>query len=314
MSSGLQHKMYDYEVAPPTGVWEKIAAELDESELKQQFPSTLYNLEVTPPAYAWQNIAATLDESALVNDYAGRLASISVVPPVAVWNKIAISLDAEYEAAVPEHRGFSPLLKYAAAAAIIGFLAWGGIQFFNKKTVDTTLAKQGTIQPKENTETISSNQTLDAADENIGGTNVAASIEEARNDAALEQSKKTFAKLDAAITHTKIKDAANFFFVADEYEPTGTRSVDIRDFIEPSEIPSVDVSNRYIMLMTPDGNIIRMSKKFSNLVCCVSGEEQDKDCIDQMKKWREKIGSPSSTHSPGNVMDILSLVNSLQDN
>ena len=310
MSSGLENKMYDYEVAPPTGVWEKIAAELDESELEHQFPSTLHNLEVAPPAYAWQNIASTLDESALVNDYARKLGSISVVPPVAAWNKIKTSLEAAYEAAAPQYRRSSPFLKYAAAAAIIGFLAWGSIEFFNNKKGDTTVAKQGTLQTKENAEMLSSSQTLSAADENIGLTNVAASIEEARNDAALEQSKKTYAKLDVAVTRSKIKNAANFFFVADEYEPTGTRGLDI----EPIEPPSINLSNRYIMLMTPDGNIIRMSKKFSNLVCCVSGDEQDKDCIDQMKKWREKIGSPSSTHSPGNVMDILSLLNSMQDN
>ena len=310
MSSGLQHKMYDYEVAPPIRVWEKIAAELDESELEHRFPSILHNLEVKAPTHVWQSIAATLDESAFVNDYATKLSEIEVTVPVATWNKIAISLDSEHEAAIPEHRRLSPFLKYAAAAAIIGFLTWGGIQLFNNITGDATVAKQGTIQPKENTETISPNQTLTATDENIGVTNLAASIEEARNDAALEQSKKTYAKLDVAVNRSKIKNVADLFFVADEYEPTGTRGLDI----EPIESPSIDISNRYIMLMTPDGNIIRMSKKFSNLVCCVSGEEQDKDCMDQMKKWRERIARPSANHSSGNVMDILSLLNSIQDN
>ena len=310
MSSGLENKMYDYEVSPPTGVWEKIAAELDESELEHQFPSTLHNLEVAPPATAWQNIAATLDESALVNDYAGRLAGISVVPPVAAWNKIKTSLEAEYEAAAPKYRRFSPFLKYAAAAAIIGFLAWGSIEFFNNKNGDTTVAKQGTFQTKENAEMLSSSQTLSAADENIGLTNVAASIEEARNDAALEQSKKTYAKLDIAVTRSKIKNAANFFFVADEYEPTGTRGLDI----EPIEPPSINLSNRYIMLMTPDGNIIRMSKKFTDMVCCVSGEDEDAACRDQIKKWREKIICSPACHTAGSFMNMLDLVEALEDN
>ena len=311
MNSGVQQKMYDYEVAPPAGAWEKIAAELDESELEHRFPSTLHNLEVMPPALAWQHIAVSLDESAMVNEYAGKLAAIEVAPPVTTWNKIALSLDVEHEAAVPEHRRFSPFIKYAAAAAIIGFLAWGGMHLFNKKIGETAVVKQETSPVNNDNSIATTPLNVTVPEENITVPETTASIEEARNDAALEQSKKTFAKLDATVTRSKIKNAANFFFIPDNYEPTGTRSVDLS---YPVETPEVDIANRYIVLMTPDGNIIRMSKKFGNLVCCVSGEEQDKDCVDQMKKWREKIANPSSTHSPGNVMDILSLVSSLQDN
>ena len=47
--------------------------------------------------------------------------------------------------------------------------------------------------------------------------------------------------------------------------------------------------------MTPDGNIIRMSKKWSGLVCCVSGEEQDEDCKNQIKKWQKKIATAYSS-------------------
>ena len=46
---------------------EKIAAELDESELSHKFPARLYNTAVTPPAHLWNHIAKTLDETVLVN-------------------------------------------------------------------------------------------------------------------------------------------------------------------------------------------------------------------------------------------------------
>ncbi len=303
MSSGLQHKMYNFELPPPAGVWEKIAVELDESELSNKFPSTLHNIQITPPVHVWQGIAVALDEPAFVNDYAAKLGGIEIAPPAAAWNKIKTSLDA----ALPEQRKIVPFLRYAAAAVVIGFLAWGGISLFdNKKSSDNTLTKSQTTIPVENT----LNNTAIFTDEDIAVTDVAASMEEARNDAALEASKKTFAKLDATVTRSKIKNAANFFFVADEYEPTGTRGLDI----EPEETPSMDVSNRYIMLMTPDGNIIRMSKKLKELVCCVSGELQDKDCVDQMKKWRDILGNPSINHSSNSFIDILSLMDCMQDN
>ena len=147
-------------------------------------------------------------------------------------------------------------------------------------------------------------------DENIAVPELTASLEEERNDAALEASKKTFAKLDVAINRSKIKNAADFFFVTDNFEPAGTRGFTI----DPLDKPSADITNRYILLMTPDGNIIRMSKKLRELVCCVSGEDQDKDCTDQMKKWRENIGNPSSTHSSSNFIDVLDLVKSMQEN
>lgn len=306
MSSGIQQKMYDYEVAPPTAVWQKIAAELDESELTKKISSKLFNIQIAPPANAWQRIAASLEGSLLANDFADKLSGIEVDPPAKTWNKIQTILNAEQEAAVPEHRRFSPLIKYAAAAAIIGFLAWGGFQLFNTNTEITTFAKTETARSTEN---LIKNQTVIIPDENIGNADFAAALDEARNDAALEASKKTYAKLDVVSKRSKIKNAADFFFTADSDEP-GTRGLDM----DPVETLSTNIANRYVMFMTPDGNIIRMSKKLGNMICCVSGEEMDKDCIDQMKKWRTKIANPSKNHSPGNFMDILSLVNSLQDN
>lgn len=309
MSSGFQDKMYNHEVAPPPGVWEKIAAGLDESAQTQSLQTRFLSIQINPPAHVWQGIAAALDESPLVNDYARKLEGLELPPPANTWNKIKESLYEAPETEVLEKRKFSLLLKYAAAAILIGFLAWGGVQVFNNKYGNTEIVKLDTEKQKENTAVVSTNQHLDNDRENIGVNAINASLDEARNDAALEASKKTFAKLDVAVKRSKIKNAADFFFAADSYEP-GTRGLSM----ETEAPPSSDISGRYIMLITPDGNIIRMSKKLRELICCVSGEEQDKDCIDQMKKWREKIASPSIGHSTSNFMEIFSLVRSMQDN
>ncbi|MEO7983813.1 MAG: hypothetical protein ABI688_07010, partial [Bacteroidota bacterium] len=160
---------------------------------------------------------------------------------------------------------------------------------------------------KENT--VKSNNSA-LADENMAVSDIMASMEEARNDAALEDSKKTFAKLDVSTTRSKIKNAANFFFVPDNDDIPGTRGLDY----ETTQSPAIDISNRYIMLMTPEGNIIRMSKKLRELVCCVSGEVEDKECVDQMKKWRDILANPSINHSSNNFIDLLSLMDCMQDN
>ncbi len=307
MSSGIENKMYNLEVMPPAAVWEKIAEELDESALSLQFSSRLHTIEINPPTRVWQSIAASLDEPLLENDFAEKLTNIHITPPSAVWNKITNSLDAENETPLFKQRKISPLLKYAAAAVITGFLAWGGVQLLTKNSEINDTSKQAIIQSNSVTETAAIIPTLD---ENIALKDITASLEEARNDAALEASKKTFARLDNTTASSKIKNAADFYFVTDNFEPTETRGFNT----DPIATPSVDITNRYIMLMTPDGNIIRMSKKLRELVCCVSGEDQDKDCLDQMKKWRENIGNPSAIHSSSNFIDVLDIIKCMQEN
>lgn len=273
--SGLQHKMYNYEVTPPAGVWDKIASELDESELEHQFPSKLYQYEVAPPIAAWKNIATTLD--------------------------------AEKEAPVPEHRRFSPIWKYAAAAAIIAFLAWGGLKLINTKKESTEIAnKEETLKPTENVP-VNTETTLPSVSQDAVVTipDKSTTEQDAIDNAALEASKKTYAKADLPAS-TKLKGVSDFYFAVSTPRRIGDFSMP-----EPEEN---NIADRYIMLMTPDGNIIRMSKKLGSLVCCVSGEDQDLNCIDQMKKWREKLANSSVGHSSGNFMDILNLLSTLQGN
>ncbi len=312
MSSGSHHKLYDYEVAPPPGTWAKIEAELDESELSQKFPSALYNMESAPPAFAWQKIAAALDEPALVNDYAAKLAGIEVAPPATAWDKIKTAIEPE-----PVQRKIVPWVKYAAAAAIIGLLVLGGTRLFNNTKKDEGIAVDKTISPEHSNDP--GKELVSLADGELAIADMNAAMEEARNDAALEASKHTFAKLDVNAKRSKIKNAADFVFLQDDVYPPS--SVGIRGLPEfedenasappPAE---TDITSRYIVLMTPEGNIIRISKKLRNLVCCVSGEEMDKDCVDQLKKWREKIANPAAAHSPANFLDLLHMLNSTQEN
>ena len=306
MSSGIKNKMYNLEVMPPAAVWGKITSALDDSALAQKISSRLNAIEVIPPTSVWQSINVSLDEQLLEKEYAEKLTHIHITPPPGSWNKIKLLLNSEADIATTEKRKISPLLKYAAAAIITGLLAWGGVQLLSADSSKTNVATIDKPSPNSFTETPVINNPLD---ENIAVPDVTASLEEARNDAALEASKKTFARLDVTARRSKIKNAADFYFVTDNYEPSA------RGFsIDPIAKPAADITNRYIILMTPDGNIIRMSKKLRELVCCVSGEDQDKDCIDQMKKWRENIGNPSSTHSSSNFIDVLDIVKCMQEN
>jgi hypothetical protein len=276
MSNAIQNKILNYEVSPPAGVWKKIEDALDESELAQEFPSKLYGAEV--------------------------------LPPVSAWNKIASSLDAEKETNKSEQRRISPMLKYAAAAALIGFLAWGGVQLLNNRSGSNEVVKGETMQPDKNSVIPQTNPAIETSPENIASTDNNITNEEARNDAALEASKKTFAKLDIPVK-SRIKEIASGFSFA-----SSPGAENIPGIIYNDEIVKDNRASRYITLITPEGNIIRMSKKLTDMVCCVSGEDENDECKDQIKKWREKIICSPTCHTTGSFMDMLDLVEALQDN
>ncbi|MEJ0102502.1 MAG: ABC transporter ATP-binding protein [Bacteroidota bacterium] len=144
--------------------------------------------------------------------------------------------------------------------------------------------------------------------------------QEERDENALEQSKRTYAKLDLHGHNITGKIKRSLYS-----SPAQLSAASSDAFLQ--KMPELQYSHRaavndsrndqnadrYLMFKDSEGRFIRISKKLTSLFCCVSGEEQDDNCTDQLKKWREKIASSSFIPSPDNFMDILDLVSSLQD-
>jgi hypothetical protein len=265
MSERLQNKMYDYEVTPPANLWEKIAAELDESELAHEFPSKLYEIEITPPA--------------------------------AAWSKIKASLNAE-EVESPKGKKVFPIFRYAVAAAIIGLIAFGSMQLLKSKSSDKEIVSRdkksgNTVAP------VTANKSNVVTDE--------------KNDAAaLEDSKQTLAKLDMP-ERKRIKNISKNYFIQSVLNTAETNNEPDYTGTAIASEETKNIAGRYIAVMTPDCNVVRISKKLDHLVCCVSGDDPGTVCKDQLERWREKIACSPIAASPGNFMDIVSLVNSLQE-
>ena len=267
--SSLHDKLYNNEVVPPGRTWEKIAAALDESAIENKFPQRLYNMEVPPPGAAWQHIQASLTQGA------------------------------------PQHtapvRKLSPVLRYAAAAILIGIVAFGVL----KLTVNTG---KNETRPAVATGTLKNTDTGEKAMEIVPTepANDIATLEPSRLQAPAATDKVAH-KIGTTHPKSTRKSVTASYIQNTDFDPQLSQSI----YAYADHVP--DISDRYVMLLTPDGNIIRMAKKWSNLVCCVSGEEQDPNCKSQIKKWQEKIASSPIAPSPGNFMDILGLVSSLND-
>lgn len=265
--SSLKHKMTNYEVVPPAGIWDKIAASLDESELDNAFPAKLHDMQVNPPAAAWINIEAELT---------------GAEAPV-----------------IPLRKKTSPFLRYAAAAILIGIIATGIFRYAGR--TDGSSETDGTTIVKAKPAEADIVPTIPVEKNNPPAITT---------DEVLPENKSVIAQAEHPAPFREQRDlhraaAVTSYPYTDAYDYAGNPLYAYTDYVMP------DVADRYIMLMTPDGNIIRMSKKLGNLVCCVSGEEQDPECKSQIKKWQEKLAA--SPAAPGNFLDIVNLVNSLDD-
>jgi len=283
MSSSWNDRIKNTEETPPENGWDKIAASLDESFNGYKFPVTLYNLEANPPADTWNKINSALDEDQ------------TPVIPLKKSNSIRL------------------FIRYAAAACLVGLLSFAAIKFLSSNKIKIDAAVENSVAvskdslPESDTpETKAVDQPLQSQDE--------------RDENALEQSKHTYAKLDLhgrGITGkikrslysspVELSAASSDAFLQKNPELQYSHRAAVNDSRNDQD------ADRYLMFKDSEGRFIRISKKMTSLFCCVSGEEQDDNCTNQLKKWREKIASSSFIPSPDNFMDILDLVNSLQD-
>lgn len=301
--SSLKDRMYNYEVTPPSATWDKIAIDLNESELSNKFPARLYNSELNPPAITWDKIVTGIDESEAGNKLPAKLYNLESSPPATAWEKINAAINPAEQKLKPLSGGLSPFWRYAAAAVVIGAITFFALRLMTNTKDNSTDIVSANV-PKDTSKPVKESLTV-----NEPSTANKSDLDD--DDKALEESKKMMAKLDQPIK--RIARKLNDYASASQINYISNADKELSQSIYAYEDHVPTIAERYVMLMTPDGNIIRMSKKWSELVCCVAGEDQDKDCKDQIKKWQEKIATSSLAPSPGNFMDILSLVNSLNE-
>ncbi len=253
----------------------------------------LYNYEQAPPAKAWDKIAAALNESHLSDEFPSKLYDSEVTPPAAAWDKITASLDKEEGPKVVrmEKRGFA-FMRYAAAVLVIGLITLGIVKW--------TGSNKGT-SATEGLATTQEHQSTDKQTEIPTENSIADNNPERENTVPDENISHSSTAQVKTIKPRKARDNYSDAYIA----PTHA--------IYAYNEHTPNLADRYVMLMTSNG-IVRMSKKLGNIVCCVAGEEEDKDCKDQIKKWQEKLASSPVAPAPGNFMDILDLVNSLNEN
>lgn len=289
--SDFKKRLYDLEVAPPVQVWDKINIALDEEDLK--LGSKLYEAAIEPPAGIWNKIAEEIDEPAA-----------KVVP-------------------LPFIKRVRPLLRYAAAAILITALVFAGNLILNTGGEDpitvqgtTTITNPGIPPSTGSTEENSSNNLPDPSTDRVITDNLERNTRSVSSRPVLALAPSTRASHMIYSEYENQPAVLQSNFSLDELE-NGLQQLNGGVFSFTDDGYATQALNRYVTLIRPDGYVIRMSTKFADMIGCMysSGVVNDnEDCRQQINQWRTRMAKAPVTPSPDNFMDILSLLNSLQEN
>jgi hypothetical protein len=320
----IAERLYSHEAIAPAGAWNKITNALDIELQETKFRSDVLNLEVQPPSFTWNKIAEQLDTQPQEN-FSTRLYEYKITAPANSWSKIVVALDDEQTTApvIPIRKNYSRLFRIAAAAAIIGIIAWAGFSLFNNgKSIpdDNTLANKDVKTNVPVTPVIETKQTPSAEEikenNNIaeGTTETAIETKTAANDVKkwtrplIKQQQEpvyTFAETESHTNSDDISIADTKSLHSNKRKTIATATTD------------TNTDTRYLVYLTEQGDIVKLSKKLADLKCIYTKDgtvSQDAlakldaaQCNDQVKFWQEKMAN-SSLQSSSNPLELIEIL------
>ena len=310
MSEELKKKLFNYEVSPPQSSWAKIGDAL-EDEINAEFPQRLYEAEITPPADAWDKIVRAL-ETTNKEEYVEKLYQLEVAPPADAWQNISGALEDEHAIlAISSRRKIAPIVRYAVAASLIAFVAFGALKLLNQRTNERRITGKTAAPQKTSPANVqpSTGQTPSVQAVPVLSNNLPK--ERLTLVRAKTASKKKFTATQASyMTQTPDMAYAMNSSTASPFQQASLRG-DV-----PGNCPLIVDADRYLNFMNPDGSLVRISKKLADAVGCYYNNgtsDEYKQCQEQMKRWRDKITQSSSAPSTDNFMDVLDIIKSVQD-
>ncbi len=325
----LQQLLLQTEVTPPAQAWEMIAAALDELEEDQPLQKKILSIETEVPAFnwnmieqkledvffteqleaataevpfsAWDNITAKLDKDA-DERLAKKLIAVTEIPPAALWTTIEQKLNEEQTGKViPFTKRLAPVYRIAAAALLTGILAWGAYRLFNSgDPADAAVAVNNPVLTQEKkTSPVAEIKPEEPVETSIPVSSTRSTVKKRIKEALTVNN--TLAYLEP-VNH----DAGTSTFKDTHHK--NTRPVaETNGFSE----------GQYLIVLNEEGNLIRVSKKLSNLQCAIdaSGNQvdaaaalQSKNCDEQIKIWQQKIAVSTAISPSAGYIDINELL------
>lgn len=333
--SNLQQLLLQTEVNPPEMVWEKITLTLDEQQADQPLQQKILQFEEEVPLLVWNNLEANLNDLALQNKIesieevvppmaweqialaldveqndqavAATLHALEIAPPSNAWNNIEAGLDEQQAKVIPMKGNATRIFRLAAAAAITGILAWGGYRLINTKSTEqvTTIASvEASVTPD-----VVIPVPVPVPQDSIAEEEVPQDVTPTR--VQIKERIKQNLKLNDAVAYIETPDHS-----LENYVPY--QGIHHQKQLAPQSTNGFSESE-YYMLLNDDGELVRVSKKITDLKCvAVSGsnnatQQELKDCNDQLKRWREKMAMAAAFSASAGDIDLNQLSNSTTD-
>jgi hypothetical protein len=307
MSEELKRKLYNYEAEPPGMIWNRIETALDQ-EISAQFPERLYVLEATPPPEVWDRIEEELERESK-EQYPEKLYNIEITPPSQAWKKISTLLDdGRAIAEIPSRRRIISFVKYAAAACIIGLIAFGTFRVLNQKTDGRSTALKAVLPQKDSSAAQIQHPTQEPSPSPSNNL-----PREGASLAQIETKSRKRTSAEPVVSMTQM--AATLPAVVGSESTSDFRTASLTGDI-PGNCSLISDADPYLMFVNPDGYLIRISKKLAEALGCIysnGNSDEYNRCQDQIKRWRDKIAQSPATSSPDNFMDILNVIKSVQE-
>ena len=315
MSSNWLNRIQQHAATPPEGAWQNIVDYLDNDEEEQEgFAAKLSALEIPPPATAQNNIFALLDAEEKALAFEQRVYHYEEKAPAEVWPRIVTALNTGETKIIPLNNRIrnnrTVYLRAAAAAVVITILsitAW-------------LLSRQGSGMREIAAVTEQPQTTVPAAPES----------EKTVTATSDTQEKKTAVKTAAAaqtavITSEPAYIQSNEAIVLAQNPAAGKKDkLQTATGETPENVELMNTPNSYISIAGPDGQSIRVSSKFSNLIGYLTEQkpetQENLDIIIKesaqwratFAKWRNKMTNNAVAPALTNFMDIIELSNLLE--
>lgn len=329
--SNLQQLLLNTEVNPPEMVWEKIIVDLDELQADKPLQEQVLQLEEEVPSFVWEQLESALDDLLIqkkINSVeetvpvaawanieqqlnieqsdayiAATLQSTEVTPPANAWLNIEEALEERGAKIIPINRNSTKrFYRMAAAAAVIGVLAWGGYRLMNSNNATESPAIAAADPATKTTEPA---PVATPPDTNIAATEPVIEATSRRTQIK-ERIKQKLASPDAlAYAETPDHSLENNVAYQGIHHKQAETKKETNGFSE----------SQYFMVLNDNGELVRVSKKISNLKCAVGNADaatalQSKDCNEQIKLWREKMAMAAAISASAGDIDLNALINS----
>lgn len=275
MSDLLSNKMNEWEASPPPGAWEPISQHLQEFNAERKLSRRLLDYGEVPPTGTWQQISGAMQKDA---------------PVVEI---------------VPVRPLYPYLMRYAAAAAMIGFIVW----FLSTSTLEGPKDLTTAALPLTEATAVPVTEPPSAAKPN---TSIATQLADGSfiNESP-SSLKRRISRREP--THAAVKrNDAEFAYSPSEWTPEIAQHI-YRLFNRKLPVQQSDM--RYINVSSANGAPVRLSAKYAHVYLSLTeGTGTEPASQQSFRKLEQQLLNTLYVPDPGNLFDLLQLQELLQEN